>query len=129
MPYYVSMPKKVLNVTDIATELGVSRQALYQRKGFGRLPPADYETGSGTPLWERSTLVRFGTIVLCCQRDCDAAATLWIPFEDGINPEGPGSKVPVCEKHKETATVIFPTVPMYPDSEVLDTPLRQDSGS
>lgn len=53
---------KALTVSDIARELGISRQALYQRKGEKKLPPPDFETMQGIPMWKRSTLEKRGIL-------------------------------------------------------------------
>jgi AcrR family transcriptional regulator len=53
---------EVLTVSDIARELGISRQALYQREGEKKLPKPDFRTKQGQPLWRRSTLVRKGIL-------------------------------------------------------------------
>lgn len=53
---------EVLTVSDIARELGISRQALYQREGEKKLPSPDFRTVQGQPLWKRSTLQRKGIL-------------------------------------------------------------------
>jgi hypothetical protein len=53
---------EVLTVSDIARELGISRQALYQREGDKKLPSPDFRTKQGQPLWKRSTLERKGIL-------------------------------------------------------------------
>lgn len=53
---------EVLTVSDIARELGITRQALYQRKGEKQLPPPDFRTKQGLPLWKRSTLEKRGIL-------------------------------------------------------------------
>lgn len=53
---------EVLTVSDIARELGISRQALYQREGEKKLPPPDFRTVQGQPLWKRSTLEKAGIL-------------------------------------------------------------------
>lgn len=53
---------EVLTVSDIARELGISRQALYQREGDRKLPAPDFRTNQGRPLWRRSTLERRGIL-------------------------------------------------------------------
>lgn len=55
-----TMTEEVLTVSEIARELGISRQALYQREGPTKLPEPDFRTVQGAPLWKRSTLKRAG---------------------------------------------------------------------
>jgi hypothetical protein len=55
--------EEVLTVSDIARELGISRQALYQREGPTKLPEPDYRTANKqAPLWKRSTLEKAGIL-------------------------------------------------------------------
>jgi hypothetical protein len=54
--------QEVLTVSDIARELEISRQALYQREGEKKLPPPDFRTVQGQPLWKRSTLEKKGIL-------------------------------------------------------------------
>lgn len=60
----VLVTEEVLTLSDVARELGVSRQALYKRRGTDRpmMPEPDYRTPGGSPLWRRSTLIRAGVL-------------------------------------------------------------------
>lgn len=54
-----------LNLSDIAKELGVTRQAVSERyrTGTGGLPKPDGSLGArGAPIWKRSTLERVGIL-------------------------------------------------------------------
>lgn len=46
----------ILNLSDLAKRLGVSRQAIKGRYDRGTLPEPDYRTERGIPFWKLSTL-------------------------------------------------------------------------
>lgn len=52
----------VMTLSDVARELGVSRQAILNRKNRGTLPEPDYQTVNGSPMWKRHTLEKAGIL-------------------------------------------------------------------
>lgn len=50
------MVETILNLSDLAKRLGVSRQAVKNRYDRGTLPEPDYKTERGIPFWKLSTL-------------------------------------------------------------------------
>ncbi len=56
------MVETILNLSDLAKRLGVSRQAVKNRYDRGTLPEPDYKTERGIPFWKLSTLKKAGVL-------------------------------------------------------------------